>query len=76
MVFKFTSPSNIGVPDRIFIKNGVVIFIEFKQKNKKPSKIQKFIIDKIIKNKINCFVVDDVEEGINLMNFYFNNYVK
>ena len=28
--YKFTSPSSRGVPDRIYIKNGITFFIEFK----------------------------------------------
>lgn len=28
---KFTSPGRRGVPDRIFIRDGVVMFIEFKR---------------------------------------------
>ena len=37
---KFSSPSNRGVPDRIFIKDGDVIFIEFKAPGKLPTKLQ------------------------------------
>ncbi len=37
---KFSSPSNRGVPDRIFIKEGKVIFIEFKAPGKLPTKLQ------------------------------------
>ena len=37
---KFSSPSNRGVPDRIFIKDSRVIFIEFKAPGKLPTKLQ------------------------------------
>lgn len=37
---KFSSPSNRGVPDRIFIKGGRVEFIEFKAPGKLPTKLQ------------------------------------
>ena len=30
LVFKFVSPSQRGVPDRIFIRQGRIVFIEFK----------------------------------------------
>ena len=37
IVYKFASPSNRSVPDRIFITpNGKVKFIEFKRKGKVP----------------------------------------
>ena len=45
--FKFVSPSNRGVPDRIFLKRGKIIFIEFKATGKKLTKLQKFKIDQI-----------------------------
>ena len=38
--YKFVSPSNRGVPDRIYLKAGKCIFIEFKAPKKKPTKLQ------------------------------------
>lgn len=41
LYWKFTSPSNRSVPDRIIITpNGVVGFLELKQKGKKPTEAQ------------------------------------
>ena len=41
LTYKFTSPQNKGVPDRIIIApNGKVGFLELKQKGKKPTKLQ------------------------------------
>ena len=41
LYWKFTSPSNRSVPDRIIITpNGVVGFLELKQKGKKPTESQ------------------------------------
>lgn len=37
---KFSSPANRGVPDRIFAKEGRVVFIEFKAPGKLPTKLQ------------------------------------
>lgn len=36
-VAKFVSPGLAGVPDRLFIRGGRVLFIEFKKKNEEPS---------------------------------------
>ena len=36
-VAKFVSPGLRGVPDRIFIRNGRVIFIELKRNGKEPT---------------------------------------
>ena len=41
LYLKFTSPGNIGVPDRIIIRNGEVIFVELKQEHGVLSEIQK-----------------------------------
>lgn len=36
-VAKFVSPGKRGVPDRIFIRDGRVVFIEFKRGGKEPT---------------------------------------
>lgn len=36
-VAKFVSPGLVAVPDRIFIRNGVVLFIEFKRPGEEPT---------------------------------------
>jgi len=38
--YKFSSPAHRGVPDRIFIRAGRVVFIEFKRKGGRVSKLQ------------------------------------
>lgn len=40
LCYKFTSPSNAGVPDRCIIGNGRVLFIETKHPGDKPRKLQ------------------------------------
>lgn len=44
---KFTSPSNRSVPDRLFLKDGRVVFIELKAPGKKPTKAQLLEIEEI-----------------------------
>lgn len=40
--YKFVSPGNAGVPDRIvFLPNGKIIFLELKKHGKKPTALQK-----------------------------------
>ena len=39
--YKFTSPGNSGVPDRIVILRGLVVFVELKQDTGTLGKIQK-----------------------------------
>lgn len=63
LVYKFVSPNNKGVPDRIFIGGGEVFFIEFKALGKKPTKLQENVADKIRKELIDVYVIDNVADG-------------
>jgi hypothetical protein len=70
MVYKFTSPARAAVPDRLFILNGKVFFIEFKREGQKPTPAQEREHNRMRQHQINVFVVDNVEQGkstINLM---------
>lgn len=64
--FKFTGHK--GVPDRIFIKDGKTLFIEFKAPGALPTALQKRIHDKITAHGVAVFVVDDIEEGYKIVN--------
>lgn len=49
LFFKFTSPGNDGVPDRIAVfPDGRVVFTELKAKNGKLSAVQMYQIDRLI----------------------------
>ena len=64
LVYKFQSPGNASVPDRLFVAPGNVVFwIEFKRKGEKPTKAQAIEIEKIRKQGGQVFVVDDVASG-------------
>lgn len=66
--YKFSSPGNKGVPDRILLRKGRIIFIEFKATGKEPTKLQ-FYIHKIIRRLgFKVYVVDDIEVGKLLLN--------
>lgn len=63
LVYKFVSPAQAGVPDRLYIKNGKVMFIEFKAEGKKPTKLQEHHIEAIKAQGVAVYVVDSVEAG-------------
>lgn len=65
LVYKFTSPSQRSVPDRLFIMPGGrgCFFIEFKRLGLKPTPAQEVEIAKIRKHGTAVFVVDIVEKG-------------
>lgn len=72
LVFKFVSPQQRGVPDRIFIKSGVVLFIEFKRPGGKLTKLQEYQRDKLIKNGMIVRKIDNINEGKQLIDFINN----
>ena len=58
---KWSSPSSRGVPDRIFIKDGLVWFIEFKAPGNTPTKLQQHEINQIKEHGGKAVWVDDVD---------------
>jgi hypothetical protein len=64
--YKFQSANNKGVPDRMFIKDGRVIFVEFKRPNEKPRKLQEVVIRDMRKHGAEVYVIDTVEGGYEL----------
>lgn len=69
-VYKFVSPGNRAVPDRIFIKQGLVGMIEFKAPGKIPTKLQQKVIRELQSEKIPVSIVDSVELGKEVINFW------
>lgn len=61
--FKFVSPAQRGVPDRIFIKDGRIVFIEFKAPGAKPTKLQWRMIERLIAQGCEVHVCDSVESA-------------
>lgn len=70
LVFKFISPGLRGVPDRFFLRNGKIVFIEFKAPDKEPSKIQWKRIGEIRKQNFYVGIVDSIEQGKQLFNLF------
>ena len=71
LTYKFSSPSNRGVPDRIFITpHGEVFFIEFKSTKGKLSQLQKKVIKDIEQYHVNVFVIYGIDEGLILLNLF------
>jgi hypothetical protein len=62
LTFKFTSPNNKGVPDRLFIRDGQIFFIEFKAPGKMPTMLQNHIIGMMELAGAVVHIVDDVSK--------------
>ena len=75
LTYKFSSPSNRGVPDRIFITpHGEVFFIEFKSAKGKVTKLQEKVIKDITIRDVDVFVVDHVEIGLEILSLKNGDY--
>jgi hypothetical protein len=61
--FKFVSPAQRGVPDRIFMKAGRIVFIEFKAPGKKPTELQDYIMRRMVDAGCEVHVCDSIEDG-------------
>lgn len=60
---KFSSPSHRGVPDRIFVCDGNVLFLELKVPGNKPSPLQQAELDTLNKQGANAGWTDNIEDG-------------
>lgn len=70
--FKWSSPSNNGVPDRIVFLPGMErpVYVELKKPGEKPSPVQSAVHDTLRRLGQDVFVIDSkkgVEEFISLM---------
>ncbi len=64
LVYKFTSPNRMAVPDRMLIRpDGYIWFVEFKREGAKPTPAQEREHHRLRQHKVSVFVIDNVEEG-------------
>jgi hypothetical protein len=59
---KFNSASRRGVPDRVFIWRGTVVFVEFKAPGETPTPLQRAIVRQMLDNGARVFVIDSLEQ--------------
>ena len=65
LCYKFVSPQQRGVPDRMFVlPYGTVCFIEFKQPGKKPTPLQCAEIKKLNGHGVRAIWCDNAEIAI------------
>jgi hypothetical protein len=63
MTLKFTSPARAAVPDRLYIKNGLAFFVEFKRRGKIPTPAQEREHHRLREQKMLVYVIDNIEDG-------------
>ena len=61
---KMKSVNNNGLPDKLYIRNGVFLFVEYKAPNEKPRKLQQFVIEQLTQQGAKVVVIDSLE-GVN-----------
>lgn len=67
IVYKFQSPAQRGVPDRVCIYRGLVWFIEFKATGARPTVQQQHHINMILEQGVKVLVIDNIEDGCTLI---------
>ena len=60
--FKFSSPGNNGVPDRIVLLNGRTIFVELKRQGKDLRPIQNYRKKQFEKLGFEVVIIDSIEK--------------
>lgn len=70
LTFKFVSPSQKGVPDRIFLRDGHTVFVEFKSSTGKLARLQVEQIQKIRREGFDVYVIASVDEGVRLFDSF------
>lgn len=74
VVFKFVSPGNVGVPDRIVIsKTGKVYFVELKRPGGKVRKLQILCMQKLRKHNVWAGVLSTKAEVDDFCNLVIKN---
>lgn len=72
IVYKFVSPGNRSVPDRIFFKKGLTMFIEFKKPGGKLTVLQSKTIKRLSDEGFLVFVCDNIEDGKGIIDNFYN----
>lgn len=62
LAFKFTSSGQAGVPDRILIANGRVLFVELKAPGKKPRPLQIETVRRMRRHGAFCYCISSREQ--------------
>lgn len=66
-VRKIAYPGRRGATDRVFIKNGRTVWIEFKDTGKEAQALQARNRQKMIDAGAECHVVDNIMDGLRIL---------
>tara|TARA_R100000541_G_scaffold34564_1_gene42965 strand:- start:2465 stop:2740 length:276 start_codon:yes stop_codon:yes gene_type:complete len=68
--FKVMSQLNKGLPDKCFIGHGKVVFIEYKQPGKQPTKLQAKVHQTFLEHGVKVHVCTSIDETMEVLNSY------
>lgn len=63
LTLKLNVSGRRGWPDRIYLFNGRVMFIEFKRQGEQPRKLQEYVHGQLRQHGFGVFVVDNLQQG-------------
>ena len=66
LCYKFSSPAQTGVPDRILIRDGQVLFLELKREGEVPTKLQMHHLKSILNTGVSAAWTDS-KAGVDLV---------
>lgn len=64
---KIAYPGRRGATDRVFIKDGRTVWIEFKDWGKEPSGLQNNNRKRMMEHGAECHVVDNIADGMRIL---------
>ena len=67
LAYKWVSPSQRGVPDRLYFKDGQLVIVEFKAPNKNPTPYQAAIHRRLHAVGWVVHIIDDIAKGKELL---------
>ena len=70
LCYKFVSPGCRGVPDRLLIRNGRVLFLELKSERMEPTTLQHREMDRLRQQKMGAQWADGWEEVKSLIEIH------
>jgi hypothetical protein len=75
LAYKFTSPAHRGVPDRLIVGRGRVLFLELKRKGCVPTALQARELERINQRGVAAGWADDFETAQRMINDTFTQEI-
>lgn len=69
--YKLSGTGDRGKPDRLFMKNGRAVFVEFKRAGRQTTKLQALHLERLTANGFTALVIDDLTQGKALIDAEF-----